>query len=148
EDTSTRQGAHRRRETQVANHQSAASGTCPCRVWCTSWILEKKKICQFQSGMNRKRNIRLTISLLVLIVLTIVIYTVSHRKNYAVTDPDIFQLDDYKAIDRVSLTSNAETIDIAFDGTRWRINEAHAADRQMIDLLFATLQQVKPRRPA
>lgn len=98
--------------------------------------------------MNRKRNIRLTISLLVLIVLTIVIYTVSHRKNYAVTDPDIFQLDDYKAIDRVSLTSNAETIDIAFDGTRWRINEAHAADRQMIDLLFATLQQVKPRRPA
>lgn len=98
--------------------------------------------------MNRKRNIRLSISLLLLIAVTIVIYLSGQRKNNIVTDPDIFQLADYKTIDKISLESAAETIDIRFDGARWRVNEKYPADRQMIDLLFATLQQVKPRRPA
>ena len=97
--------------------------------------------------MQEKKNIRSLITLVTLLLLTVIVYSISQNSHKTITDPDIFQVKDYNTIDRIVLESPADTISIGFDGTRWRINERYQADRQMVDLLFATLQQVKPRRP-
>lgn len=97
--------------------------------------------------MHKKRNIRLLLSLVALTCLTSVAYFISKKEAYTVANPDMFKVEDFKTIDRILLESKTDTVNIAFDGTRWRLNNEHNADRQMIDLLFATLQQVTPKRP-
>jgi hypothetical protein len=94
---------------------------------------------------QEKHNRNLLISLLVLGVATIGYYWYSSTERSAI-DPGMFQVTDWKAINRVMLKSAQSTLDIHFDGIRWRVNDA-VADPDMIDVLFATLQQSRPLRP-
>jgi hypothetical protein len=45
------------------------------------------------------------------------------------------------------LLQNGDTITLSFNGSRWKVNDTWYADRDMIDVLFATLQQASPKRP-
>lgn len=94
--------------------------------------------------MQQKRNIRLLISLCVLIVLTALVLFLSGREE-AVVDKTIFQVEDLKSIDNVTLQRDSVKTELAIDGIRWKVN-GQAADRQLIDVLFATLQQAEPKR--
>jgi hypothetical protein len=63
-----------------------------------------------------------------------------------VVDKALFKLSDFSTLDRVILEKSHKVIELKFDGTRWKVND-QLADRSMIDVLFAPLQQVEPKRP-
>ncbi|HEY8938510.1 MAG TPA: DUF4340 domain-containing protein [Cyclobacteriaceae bacterium] len=97
--------------------------------------------------MQEKKNIRLLISLVILIALTSVVYWFSQEKSTVEIDRTIFRVEDFKAVDEVTFESKGKTITLKFDGTRWRVNGLYDADRHLVDVLFATLQQAEPKRP-
>lgn len=94
--------------------------------------------------MQQKRNIRLLISLGVLMTITAAVLFLVGRDPNAV-DKTIFRVADLQAIDQVVLEQGSEKTELAFDGIRWKVN-GQLADRSLIDVLFATLQQAEPRR--
>lgn len=94
--------------------------------------------------MQQRRNIRLLISLGALIVVTgIVLFT--FNREQASVDKTIFQVEDLKAIDRVVLERDSSKTELAIENARWKVN-GELADRSLIDVLFATLQQAEPKR--
>jgi hypothetical protein len=92
---------------------------------------------------NRNRN--LLISLLVLSVATLGYYWYSQRDRSGVNKA-LFQVDRLDEVDQVVLTRGSDEVVLKFDGTRWLVNDA-IADRNLVDVLFATLQQAQPVRP-
>jgi len=98
------------------------------------------------SDMQEKRNIRLLILLGVLITVTVGVFFMFNTNTSAVVDKSLFRLSDFSTIDKVILVKNQKPIELKFDGARWKVND-QLADRSMIDVLFATLQQVEPKRP-
>lgn len=94
--------------------------------------------------MQQKRNFRLLISLCVLLSITTVVLFLFNRETAAV-DKTIFKVEDLKAIDKVILTRDSVETELAVEGVRWKVN-GQAAERSMIDVLFATLQQAEPKR--
>jgi hypothetical protein len=95
--------------------------------------------------MYQKRNIRLLISLCVLSILTAVLMFWMNRSANVTVDKSILRAEDLKAINKVILEKEGEKIELSFDGARWKVND-QLADRSMIDVLFATLQQAEPKR--
>jgi hypothetical protein len=96
--------------------------------------------------MQEKRNIRLIISLLVLVVATSLALCLLNRNSDDV-DQNLFKVADLKSIDHITLESAHGNVDLKFDDVRWMINSKYQADRNLIDVLFATLQQIEPKRP-
>ena len=97
--------------------------------------------------MQEKYNKRLFISLIGLIILTVAAWGLTGRENNYEIDKNIFRVSDLKTVDRVLLESPRGKIDLTFNGSRWKVNQ-YDADRNMINVLFATLQQAEPKRPA
>jgi hypothetical protein len=95
--------------------------------------------------MQRKRNIQLLFALGYLIATTVLVWFFFNRKEEEVVDKNIFRVEDLKQIDKIILTKNEQDIELKFDGARWKVNN-QLADRSMIDVLFATLQQAEPKR--
>lgn len=91
------------------------------------------------------RNRLLAVSLVVLTVIT-VLYYIYARWEQNPADETVFRVPDLLAVDKVLLESKGSTVEVSFDGVRWNAN-GELADRNMIDVLFATLEQVKPLRP-
>ena len=98
------------------------------------------------SDMQEKRNIRLLILLGVLMTITIGVFFMLNTNTSTVVVKALFKLSDYSTIDKVILAKGHKAIELKFDGARWKVND-QLADRSMIDVLFATLQQVEPKRP-
>jgi Domain of unknown function (DUF4340) len=98
------------------------------------------------SDMQEKRNVRLLILLGVLTTITIGVFFMLNTNTSTVVDKALFKLSDYSTIDKVILEKGNKTIELKFEGARWKVND-QLADRSMIDVLFATLQQVEPKRP-
>jgi len=94
---------------------------------------------------QEKYNRNLFVALLVLVVITLVYIGFSKRER-SVVDINTFQLSDLTAIDEVTLEQGGHKTTLNFDGVRWNVN-GELADRNLIDVLFATLQQAKPVRP-
>ena len=98
--------------------------------------------------MLEQRNKRLLIILLVLIAATVATaYWVSPEDTSFVVDKNLFRKVDLKTVDRIQLASSSDSIDLTFKDGRWSVNGKYPADRAMIEVLFATLQQAEPRRP-
>lgn len=95
--------------------------------------------------MQKKKNIFLLMSLVVLVAVTLVVYRLG-REETSFADERIFKVDDLSVVDSVMLMSPDDTVSLHYDGARWRVNSAYA-DGQLVDVLFATLQGIKPRRP-
>lgn len=95
--------------------------------------------------MQRKKNIQLLFVLAWLMATMALLLFFLNRKENAV-DVNLFRVADFTQIDKVVFTRQRDTVELKFDGTRWSVNN-HLADRRMIDVLFATLQQAQPKRP-
>lgn len=95
--------------------------------------------------MQRKRNIQLLFALGYLIATIVLVWFFFNRKEEEIVDKNIFRVEDLKQIDKIILTKNKQAIELKFDGARWKVNN-QLADRSMIDVLFATLQQSEPKR--
>lgn len=97
--------------------------------------------------MQRKKNISLLISLVVLILACVVIYWSGRSDSTLQIDETLFRVDDFKSIDRIVLRTAQHQVELKYLDNRWRINDRYPADRNMVDVLFATLQQAIPKRP-
>ncbi len=97
--------------------------------------------------MQEKKNKRLLIILIVLLTATVTVYWVGRSDNQYVVDKNLFKNFDLKTVDQITLESKTGKVDLKFNGSRWKVNDQFEADENMIEVLFATLQQVEPKRP-
>lgn len=62
-------------------------------------------------------------------------------------DKNMFRDYDLKTVNEVLLESSSGKISLKYAGARWKVNDQHYANPDMIEVLFATLQQAEPKRP-
>jgi len=97
--------------------------------------------------MQQKKNIRLLVSLMVLIGLCIVFVFFGSSRNTVDVDKELFRVEDQTEVDKVVMESKQGNIELRFDGSKWMINGSFEADRQMVKIFFATILQAVPKRP-
>lgn len=97
--------------------------------------------------MQEKRNKGLFILLVVLLASTSVLLYTGQQGEEKFEQKDIFKVEDLKTINKVELRSSNDTVQLSFSGNRWVVNGVEPADRDMIDVLFATLLQAEAKRP-
>lgn len=95
--------------------------------------------------MQRKKNIRLSISLVTLLLCIVLFFVFTNSKNNSLVDKGMFQLSNLETIDRFILESTKEKIELKFDGSTWQV-DGRPADRQLITVFFATLKQTEAKR--
>src|SRR6478736_1813106 len=96
--------------------------------------------------MQRKKNIRLLISLTAMIFIILLLFVFSNTKSGSTVDKDLFQVENLDKIDHVLLESKKGKTALKFNGSKWMVNDKYEADRQMITVLFATLKQTIAKR--
>jgi hypothetical protein len=97
--------------------------------------------------MVEKRNRRLLISLVVLTIITGAVYLIQPGDTGVSVDPTLFRPEHLSEVDHIVLESRNAKVDLQYDGSRWKVNERFEADRRLIDVLFAALEQARPKRP-
>jgi hypothetical protein len=97
--------------------------------------------------MQEKRNKRLAVLLLFLLGITSFVFWFGKRDGGHEVDPATFRQYDLKTIDEITLESPSRKTVLKYEGARWKLNGALNANSDMIQVLFATLQQAEPRRP-
>lgn len=97
--------------------------------------------------MQEKKNKRLLVLLVVLLAATAVTFWYGKRDNTFEVDETLFKKADLREVNEVVLQSPAGKVDLKYMGSAWKVNEQYNADRNMIEVLFATLGQAKPKRP-
>lgn len=97
--------------------------------------------------MQEKKNKQRLMILVVLTITTVVAYFLLNREDALQVDKNVFRQLDLKTVNQVTLKSSKQTITLSLDGSRWKVNGQFEADQQMIEVLFATLLQVEPKRP-
>jgi hypothetical protein len=111
---------------------------------CGQWS-EKNATLIF--NMQEKKNKRLFISLLVLIAVTVTFAFFVNNEYTLEVNKTIFRIEGLETVDKIVLQSDSNKVELAFNGTRWRVNDKYDADRNMITVLMATLREAEPRRP-
>lgn len=96
--------------------------------------------------MQRKKNILLAVSFVTLVVACIGVYYLKGAAGSDV-DKDLFRPGDLASVDRIVLAGPRGKVELTVSGARWRVNDGITADGNLIDVLFATLQQAEARRP-
>lgn len=97
--------------------------------------------------MQEKRNKGLLILLTVLLAGIVVVLLTMQQSEEKFEQKDIFKVADLKAINKVELSSPHDTVQLSFSGNWWVVNGVEPADRDMVDVLFATLLQAEAKRP-
>ncbi len=80
-------------------------------------------------------------------IFLIILILLGNSSDKIAVDKNLFKVADQTKIDRVVLKKSTEQIELRFDGAKWMVNNSFEADRQMIQVFFATLLQAEPRRP-
>lgn len=93
------------------------------------------------------RNRFLMVSLAVLIGLLVLVLVLKNDRRGADVDSDLFRRTDLKEIDQVILESPKGRTSIAYVNNTWKINNDFQADRNLVEVLFATLKQAEAKRP-
>ena len=91
---------------------------------------------------QRKKNIRLMITLAIMIALTIVTAMLLEPADQLDVDRDLFKVIETDKIDQVMI----DDVVLTYGDNLWVVNNQYKADPQRIKVLFAILQQVKVRR--
>jgi hypothetical protein len=95
--------------------------------------------------MEKKNKIRFVV-LLVLLVSTVSLFFISQRKQGNAIDPALFKVEQLDKIDHIILESSKGKIDLKFVDGQWKVNNDFNADKRLIDVLFATIEQAIPKR--
>lgn len=97
--------------------------------------------------MQDKKNKTLAVSTIVLTIAIVVFWFFAFREDNIEIDETAFAINDIASIDRVEMQSVRDTVVLRFDGVKWMVNDKYPADRRTIQVLFGTIEHVKPRRP-
>ena len=96
-------------------------------------------------GIEKKNKLRLVV-LAVLVLATSGLLFYMQKPEAAQIDPTLFKVEGIDKIDRVILESKAGRVELHYNGSRWTLNNKMDADKQLIDVLFATAEQAIPKR--
>src|SRR5688572_24212014 len=97
--------------------------------------------------MQERKNKRLAFLFAALVAVTVLSSFWLDSRSTDSVDPSLFRIDDLGIVDSVVLSAPGREIALRFDGTRWMVNNKYRADGQMIEVFFATMEQIVPRRP-
>ncbi|HYF68533.1 MAG TPA: DUF4340 domain-containing protein [Ohtaekwangia sp.] len=97
--------------------------------------------------MQEKKNKRLFVLLIVLLVSITAVYWVGREEQSFAPDKKLFNNYESELVDEVLLRSAADTVRLKYNGSRWLVNDQYQADRDMIRVFFATLEKAEPKRP-
>lgn len=97
--------------------------------------------------MQEKKNKTLAVSTVVLMITIVGFWFFAFRDDNIEIDETAFVVNDIPSIDRVEMISSRDTVVLRFDGVRWTVNDKYPADRRTVQVLFGTIEHVKPRRP-
>jgi len=89
----------------------------------------------------------LLLSMLSLTAVLILYILIDNADNKIEVDKNLFKVNDQTRINKVILTKAGEEIELSYNGSKWMVNNTYEADRQLIQVFFATLLQAEPRRP-
>lgn len=62
-------------------------------------------------------------------------------------DKALYRPEDLKSVNRIVLESAKGKAKLEYQNSRWRVNDSVAADRGLVEVIFATIQQAEPKRP-
>jgi preprotein translocase subunit YajC len=93
------------------------------------------------------RNKQLLLSLTVMILMIVAIWFFAFRESKIEVDELALAVDNVTNVDRVEMESAKGKVTLHYDGTKWMVNGQYPADRRSIQLLFATVEGIKPQRP-
>jgi hypothetical protein len=96
--------------------------------------------------MSSKKNIYLLLSLIILSTLLIALLLIGNNNNNVLIDKEIFKVDNQQKINRIVINKKNEQINLSYNGIKWVVNDSLEADRQLIQVFFATLLQAEPKR--
>jgi hypothetical protein len=94
---------------------------------------------------QKKKNISLLISLGILSLVSLFLF-ISGSDTGEVIDPTLFRLSNSTIVDRVLMIKRNDTTDLHYKTSGWKVNNTYEADRGMVDVLFATINQATPKR--
>ncbi len=97
--------------------------------------------------MYEKRNKRLLFVFATLVLAIIVAFAFTRQDSGFAVRKDLYRHENLKAIDQVSMKSPAGEVNLQYIDNRWRVNGSFPADRNLVEVLFATLQQAEAKRP-
>lgn len=97
--------------------------------------------------MQERKNKRLAVSTIVLTLTIVAFWFFAFREDKIEVDEAAFVVNDIPGIDRIEMRSVRDTVVLRFDGIRWMVNDQYPADRRTVQVLFGTIEHVKPRRP-
>jgi len=95
--------------------------------------------------MEKKNKIRFVV-LLMLLASTVSLFFISQREQGNAIDPALFKIEQLDKIDHITLESSQRKIDLKFKDGQWKVNNDFNADKRLIDVLFATIEQAVPKR--
>ncbi len=98
------------------------------------------------SEIQQRKNRRSLITLIVLIGATVATGFLIRRSDRPAVEKDIFRKANLEDVNKITIVNPDDTIELAFENSRWRVNKEYAADRNLVTLLFATLKQAEPKR--
>lgn len=82
-----------------------------------------------------------------LILAIVALWFFAFRESEIEVDANEFAVAEMANIDRVEMSSNQDTVVLRYDGSKWMVNDTYPADRRIIQVLFGTIEHVRPRRP-
>ncbi|MEO0554414.1 MAG: hypothetical protein AAF149_14500 [Bacteroidota bacterium] len=97
---------------------------------------------------QRKKNIRLILVWLVLVLVTALVLLTRGDRNRINVARDLFAVEDVSKVDQVVITTPDQENDLRFLNGIWTLNNKYKADPQRVTVLFAILKQNKIRRKA
>jgi hypothetical protein len=96
--------------------------------------------------MQEKRNKLLTGSLIVLLIVIVAMAFLTREKQTFSVPQNLYNDVDLNKVDQITLEGPSGTTRLHFEGYRWKVNDTIDADRGLVEVLFATLQQAAPKR--
>lgn len=93
------------------------------------------------------KNKILTISLAGLLVISTLLFIYQGKRDRVTVNEDYFNPGRVDLVDKVELESSKGNVSLSLTNNRWKVNSAYEADANMIKVLFATLGEMKVRRP-
>jgi hypothetical protein len=98
------------------------------------------------SDMQEKKNRILLATLALLIGAVFASFILLRNKDGFKVDKGLYSKTDLNTVEKVELSSGSGNVVLELKGGRWLVNDAFQADRNMLEVLFATLKQVEAKR--
>lgn len=87
------------------------------------------------------------ISLIAMIVAIVAFWFFAFRESKIEVDENALVVADLSSVDHIEMESTRGKVVLRYDGLKWVVNEQYVADRRSIQVLFGTVENIKPLRP-